>query len=78
MKIFFICFFRMCPFYKTGGAYPDVVGSLPKYFLINRHTMSGLSYLKYRCMYQEWKGMMQYVDHFYMKILRGRPLCWNF
>lgn len=54
------------PFIKTGGL-ADVVGSLPKYFDKSSYDVR-VVLPKYNCMYQKWKDMMQYVDHFYMNL----------
>ena len=54
------------PCIKTGGL-ADVVGSLPKYFDKSSYDVR-VVLPKYNCMYQKWKDMMQYVDHFYMNL----------
>ena len=55
------------PFIKTGGL-ADVVGSLPKCF-DKRYFDVRVIIPKYLCIKQEWRGKMQYVDHFYMDYL---------
>lgn len=52
------------PFIKTGGL-ADVAGSLPKYFDKEKYDVR-VVLPKYNCMYQKWKDMLEYVDHFYM------------
>ncbi len=54
------------PFIKTGGL-ADVAGSLPKYFDKERYDVR-VVLPKYNCMYQKWKDMLEYVDHFYMNL----------
>ena len=54
------------PFIKTGGL-ADVVGSLPKYFDKDKYDVR-VVLPKYNCMFQKWKDMMEYVDHFYMNL----------
>lgn len=54
------------PFIKTGGL-ADVAGSLPKYFDKDRYDVR-VVLPKYNCMYQKWKDMLEYVDHFYMNL----------
>lgn len=54
------------PFIKTGGL-ADVAGSLPKYFDKERYDVR-VVLPKYNCMYQKWKDMLEYVDHFYMEL----------
>lgn len=54
------------PFIKTGGL-ADVAGSLPKYFDKEKYDVR-VVLPKYNCMYQKWKDMLEYVDHFYMNL----------
>lgn len=54
------------PFIKTGGL-ADVAGSLPKYFDKENYDVR-VVLPKYNCMYQKWKDMLEYVDHFYMDL----------
>ena len=54
------------PFIKTGGL-ADVVGSLPKYFDKTKYDVR-VVLPRYNCMFQKWKDMMEYVDHFYMNL----------
>ncbi len=54
------------PFIKTGGL-ADVAGSLPKYFDKEKYDVR-VVLPKYNCMYQKWKDMLEYVDHFYMEL----------
>ncbi len=44
-----------------------MAGSLPKYFDKEKYDVR-VVLPKYNCMYQKWKDMLEYVDHFYMNL----------
>ena len=63
------------PFIKTGGL-ADVAGALPKCF-DKRYFDVRVILPKYACMKQEWKDKMEYITHFYIRIVMLEFFIWN-